>query len=398
MANNILTHQMIAREAVAMYVEDTFIKTLNTGRSDEFKETVNGYKKGQSVDIGVPPVPMTFDGATFAGGGSAPDVSEDKVRLTLDTQKHVPLTFTAKEKLLNITEFKDRFLRPAMQSLLSTVSADLLTRMKNQTPNVVGTWGTIPNSRTTYGQARASLQRFLAPTDMRSVQFSSDANLGLVDANAALFNKASEVSSEFAEGAVGSFAGFEFFENQSMPVHGNGAGTGYVVNGANQTGNVLAVGTGTGALTKGTIITIAGVNAVHPITGLDIGVLRQFVVTADYAGGAGNVSIYPAIVPHSTTVVGTVTASPANSAAITVFGTASQSKRQNLAYQKNAFTAAFAPLPVLASCEGYTATMQGVSIRVMTFGDGKSDTESTRIDVLYGEAATRPDHAVRITE
>lgn len=398
MANTILTHQMIAREAVAMYVEDTFIKTINTGRSDEFKEAVNGYKKGQSVDIGIPPVPVTFDGATFAGGGSAPDVAEDKVRLTLDTQKHVALTFTAKEKLLSITEFKDRFLRPAMQSLLSTVSADLLTRMKNQTPNVVGTWGTIPNSRTTYGQARAALQRFLAPTDMRSVQFSSDANLGLVDANAALFNKASEVSSEFAEGAVGSFAGFEFFENQSMPVHGNGAGTGYVVNGANQTGNVLAVGTGTGAMTKGTIITIAGVNAVHPITGLDIGVLRQFVVTADYAGGAGNVSIYPAIVPHSATVVGTVTASPANSAAITVFGTASQSKRQNLAYQKNAFTAAFAPLPVLASCEGYTATMQGVSLRVMTFGDGKSDTESTRIDVLYGEAATRPDHAVRITE
>ncbi len=398
MANTILTHQMIAREAVAMYVEDTFIKTINTGRSDEFKESVNGYKKGQSVDIGIPPVPVTFDGANFAGGGSAPDVAEDKVRLTLDTQKHVALTFTAKEKLLSITEFKDRFLRPAMQSLLSAVSADLLTRMKNQTPNVVGTWGTIPNSRTTYGQARAALQRFLAPTDMRSVQFSSDANLGLVDANAALFNKASEVSSEFAEGAVGSFAGFEFFENQSMPVHGNGAGTGYVVNGANQTGNVLAVGTGTGALTKGTVFTIAGVNAVHPITGLDIGVLRQFVVTADYAGGAGNVSIYPAIVPHSATVVGTVTASPANTAAITVFGTASQSKRQNLAYQKNAFTAAFAPLPVLASCEGYTATMQGVSLRVMTFGDGKSDTESTRIDVLYGEAATRPDHAVRITE
>lgn len=381
-----------------MYVEDTFIKTINTGRSDEFKEAVNGYKKGQSVDIGIPPVPVTFDGATFAGGAAAPDVAEDKVRLTLDTQKHVALTFTAKEKLLSITEFKDRFLRPAMQSLLSTVSADLLTRMKNQTASTVGTWGTIPNTRTTYGQARAALQRFLAPTDMRSVQFSSDANLGLVEANAALFNKASEVSSEFAEGSIGSFAGFEFFENQSMPVHLNGAGTGYVVNGANQTGNVLAVGTGTGALTKGTVFTIAGVNAVHPITGLDIGVLRQFVVTADYAGGAGNVSIYPAIVPHSSTVVGTVTASPANSAAITVFGTASQGKRQNLAYQKNAFTAAFAPLPVLASCEGYTATMQGVSIRVMTFGDGKSDTESTRIDVLYGEAATRPDHAVRITE
>jgi hypothetical protein len=42
--------------------------------------------------------------------------------------------------------------------------------------------------------------------------------------------------------------------------------------------------------------------------------------------------------------------------------------------------------------------MKGVSVRVMTFGNGQTDTESTRIDVLYGCAATRPDHAVRITE
>jgi hypothetical protein len=170
------------------------------------------------------------------------------------------------------------------------------------------------------------------------------------------------------------------------------------VNGASQTGNTLAVNTGTGNITRGSIITIAGVNAVHPITGLTQGFPRQFVVTADYAGGAGNISIYPAIVPTSASVIGTVTASPAAGAAITIFGTVSTSARQNFAYQKNAFTAAFAPLPVLASCEGYTATMQGISVRVMTFGDGKSDVENTRVDVLYGEAPTRADHAVRITQ
>jgi hypothetical protein len=34
----------------------------------------------------------------------------------------------------------------------------------------------------------------------------------------------------------------------------------------------------------------------------------------------------------------------------------------------------------------------------MTFGNGQTDVENTRIDVLYGQAATRPDHAVRITQ
>jgi hypothetical protein len=116
------------------------------------------------------------------------------------------------------------------------------------------------------------------------------------------------------------------------------------------------------------------------------------------AGGAGTVQIFPAMVATSATAVGTVNALPADNAAVTVFGAASQGARQNLAYQKDAFTAAFAPLPVLASCEGYTARAGGIALRVMTFGNGQTDVENTRIDVLYGQAATRPDHAVRITQ
>lgn len=399
MPNAISTHQLIAREAVKMLVEeDNLLPAINTGRNDDFKQNIHGYKQGSSVDINVPPRSTVYTGATFAGGGAAPDQTESKVRLTLDTQKHVPLTFGAKEKLLEISDFKERFLRPAMQSLMSNVRADLLSRFKDLTPNVIGTWGTVPATRTVYGQARANLNRFLAPDADRTILFSTDANLALADANAALFHNGPEIAKEFREGMVGRYAGFDFYEDQSIPLHANGAGTGYLVNGAAQVGSGLIVDTGTGALSKGTVFTIANVFAVHPITGVSTGVLRQFVVTADYVGGAGTVSIFPAIVATSASVIGTVNAVPADNAPITVFGTASQSKRQNLAFEKNAFTAAFAPLPVLASCEGYTATMKGVSVRVMTFGNGQTDTESTRIDVLYGCAATRPDHAVRITE
>lgn len=398
MSNTLLTHQMIAREAAAMLAEQAnLIKNINTGRSGEFGKNINGYQPGEFVDIGVPNVPTVYNGSVFAGGGSAPDWTEQKVRLQLNKQKHVPLAFSAKEKKLDITDFKGRFLKPAMQSLASIVQADLLSDFTKSVANTVGTWGTIPSTRTTYAQARAKLENFLAPEGDRTVLFSSDANVNLAEANASLFN-APGVSKTFGDGMVGSYANFDFYENQSMAVMTLGAGTGYLVNGAGQTGSALTVGTGTGALLRGTVFTIAGVNAVHPITGASLGYLRQFVVTADYAGGAGSVSIYPAITPTSASVVGTVDVSPATGAAITVFGTASQSKRQNLAFHKNAFAAAFVPLPVLASCEGYTATVQGISVRVMTFGDGLNDIERTRIDVLYGNATVRPDHAVRITE
>jgi hypothetical protein len=94
-----------------------------------------------------------------------------------------------------------------------------------------------------------------------------------------------------------------------------------------------------------------------------------------------------------------VDAAPADAAAITIFGTASQGKTQDIVFHKDAFASAFAPLPVLASCEGYTASVKGISVRVMTFGDGKNDLENTRIDVLFAlPAAIRPDHACRVTE
>ena len=397
-----LTHQMIAREAAKMLMEENeVVKNVNTDRKVEFGEEVNGYKKGEPIRIKVPPVPTVYNGATFAGGGSAPAQNETEVALTLDTQKHVPLTFTAKEKKLDLTDFRERFLRPAMNSLSSAMNADLLDRMMDLTPGVIGTWGTIPNTRTPYRNASSYLNRFLAPAGnrVRSLHFTSDANDALAEANAPLFHTKDELESEFSQNAVGAFAGFTFYEQQSAPIHTNGAGSGYLVNGAGQTGSSLAVNTGTGAITKGSIITITGVNAVHPITGVDMGKLRQFVVTADYAGGAGNLQIFPAITVSSASVIGTVTASPGAGAAITIFGTASQGQHQNLAFHRDAFAVGFAPLPVLASCEGYTASMPGgVSIRVMTFGNGLTDQENTRIDVLYGIAGVRRDWAVRITQ
>ena len=395
-----LTHQMIAREAAKMLVEENnVVSNINTDRQKEFGEEVNGYKKGDTVRVKVPPVPVTFSGALFAGGNPAPSLNESEVNLTVDQQEHVALSFTAKEKKLELSDFKERFLRPAMNSLGSKVNSILLAEVADKTPNVVGTWGSIPNTRTPWRQASSTLTRFLAPKERRYAHFSLDANDALAEANVALFHDAKEIKGEFSENAVGRFAGLDFFEQTSLPVHANGAGTGYLVNGAGQAGASLAVDTGTGAVTKGTSFTIAGVFEVNPITGVSTGKLRRFVVTADYAGGAGNLPIYPAITPTTSTAIGTVNAAPADNAAITLFGTASASAVQNLVFHRDAFATAFAPLPVLASCEGYTATVKGISVRVMTFGNGQTDQEHTRVDVLFAlPAAVRPDHACRVTE
>ncbi|WP_269497823.1 P22 phage major capsid protein family protein [Castellaniella sp. S9] len=399
----VLTHQMIARESAKMFLEEApFTANINKGRQDEFGAVTQGFKKGNSVRIKIPPVPIVYDGATFAGGGTPNNFGEQEVTLTVDTQKHTGIEFGAAQKKLDLSEFRDRFLRPAIQTLSSVVEADLLQRAYASVPNLVGTPGTTPTAMKTYGEARSKLQHYLAPSGNRSTVFSSDANLELVDSSKALFHTAKEIDRGFLRGSIGEAQGADFYEHQSCPIHTNGTKVAsVVVSGASQSGAELTIGglTAADTITKGSVFTIAGVYATHPLTGLPYAHLQQFVVTADFtaAGTTGTIGIYPPIkaaMPNKT-----VSALPANSAALTFVGAASTAYRQNIMFHRDAFTTAMVPLEVLPGCEGYTARMpNGFSIRVMTGGDFTNDKEATRIDVLYGFAAVRGIHASRITE
>lgn len=403
MANTTLTHQIVAREAAKIFEEEApFTMGINKGRQEEFGKDIQGYKEGDSVRIKIPSVNQVYDGATYAGGGSGDNNTETFVNLTLSSRKHVALQFTAKEKLLDITDFKDRILRPQIRVLTSAVEADLMKQAYQATFSVVGTPGTVPTVMKTYALARAKLQNFLAPNGNRRVMFSSDANTELVDSSRQLFNPVTEIEKQYMQGVVGEGQGAKFFEHQSIPLHTNGNKVaGLTVSGAGQTGSSILVA-GTAAddtFKKGQVFTIANVYAVHPLTGVPYAQLQQFVITADVTavGATTTLPIYPplnAVAPNKST-----SAVPAGGAALVFSGAASTAYRQNLMFAKDAFTAAFAPLPVLASLEGYTARLpSGVSVRVMDFADGKSDTQFTRVDVLYGFAAPRPWFASRITE
>ena len=403
MPNANLTHQIVAREAAKLFEEAApFTMGINKGRQDEFGKDIQGYKTGDTVRIKIPSVNQVFAGSSFAGGGAGDNNQETSVSMTLDGRQHMALQFSAREKLLDITEYSERILKPQMAVLAAVVEADLMVRAYQATFNLVGTSGTIPTTMRTYAQARAKLQQTLTPSTDRRMLFTSDSNTELVDTSRALFNPVSEIEKQYMTGVIGEAQNAKFFEHQSIPLHTNGNKvTGLTVSTASQTGSSLVVAGTVNADTfrKGTVFTIAGVFAVHPLTGVAYSTLQQFVITADVTATTTTVTlpISPAITPLAPNK--TVSVSPAISAAIVVQGAANSSLRQNLMFQKDAFTAAFAPLPVLKTLEGYTASLKsGVSVRVMDFADGKLDNEFTRIDVLYGFAAPRPWFASRVTE
>ena len=148
-----------------------------------------------------------------------------------------------------------------------------------------------------------------------------------------------------------------------------------------------------GTITRGTRISFPGVFAVNPQSRTSTGTLAQFVVTADLLAGAVALPISPAIVPTGAFQNVSNATTAAN---FTIFGTASGSYSANVAFHKDAFTMAMVPMATPPSSTGVssaTASWKGMNLRVTDYYDGVNDNTNTRIDVLFGWAATYPELA-----
>jgi hypothetical protein len=192
--------------------------------------------------------------------------------------------------------------------------------------------------------------------------------------------------------------GFDWFMDQTIIKHTPGSFTAGTVNGASQTGSTLTTNAITGTLNKGDVITIAGVFAVNRVTKQSTGELQQFNVTANVLNGATSIPIYPAIVV-APAAYGTVTASPANGAAISLLGAPNTVYRKNVAYVPEAMTLATADLPMPRGVnEAARETYDGISLRMISDYDVTNDLFITRIDILYGYTALRPEWIVVVPD
>ncbi len=405
-SNNVLTHDMVAKEAAAMLVEESqFIKSINREREKEFKKDTQGYKKGESVRIKIPPVPIVTKGHVFNEDDANENAKERHVTLKMDTQMFVALQFGMAEQALTMTKFKERFLRPAVNSLATDIDADLLKRAITTVNNTTVMQANEIHPLGAWGRARAMLQRNLAPSSKRMTLLSSEITNRIVDPSGNLFNPTAEIAKQYKEGYIGRARGFEFVESEHIFRQQTGSHAKNIkVKGANQTGNTLTLsGLSNGDTIKaGEVFTIAGVEHIHPITRQSYQVPLQFVVLedVDVGGTTATVKIFPEITPAS---IGnqlkgnaTVLASPANEAKVTFLMDSDSLIEQALCYGRDTFASAFVPLKVVEGCAGHTVNASSMALRVQTGGDWKNDFEGTRIDVLYGFATIRNNHGARI--
>ena len=403
MANTLNTHSILAAETAAVLEEMCpFLMHVNRARESEFQSSYNGYKIGESVSITVPGRSSVYETSTLADGGSVEDFQEQTVTLTPNIHRHTAYAGSMTDEIFKLeardprrADWRKRVLRPQLSSLAASIEFALLDAAIKATPNLVGTPGSVPTAMKTYNQARAKIQQQLAPDTERYVIFSSDANVELVDASKAIFNPSEEISRQFRESYIGRAARADWFESVNLPSVTNSADVVAAVNGADQSNvSTLVVDGLTAAPVPGMVFTIAGVFDVHPLTGQAYTTLKQFVVLSGSTTTA--INMYP---PIKTTFPNkTVSAAPADDAAINFVGSTSTAYRQNLMWQRDAFTVAVVDVPQVAGTEGATVRTNGISVTAQTGGTFSTLASTTRLDVRFGITAVRGNHACRITE
>lgn len=408
MANALINPSVITKEAL-MQLKNS----LRFGKL-AYKEYKKEFVKvGDTVNIRKPVKFYTADGATRVNQ----DVEEANTPIVVNQRKHVSWKFSTQDLTLTIEEYSERYIKPAMITLAQTVDASL-AGLYPYFWNSVGTPGTTPANYAAMGAVNQRLTEMAVPDSDRKAVL-NPAAFNTIAATLTTLNMPQMAMKAWDSGEIGNLAGFQTFQSVNLKSHTVGPlGGTPLVNGASQnTTYALSKSTNSQSLItdgwtaaaasrvkKGDVFTIAGVYAVNPVPGEGttgktvMPYLQQFTILADGSSdGSGNLtlSISPAIItsgPYQT-----VSAAPADNAALTFVGTAATAYPQNLGFHKNAMALVTVPLEMP---DGVAFKAQendeGLSVRILKAYDIDNDEDVIRADILYGVKAIYPDLGARL--
>lgn len=405
MSNSLLSISMITKEALRILENELgFAKGVNREYDDTFANA--GAKIGSVINIRKPVRYTTVSGPAL----QLQDITDQSVALTLGTQQHVDFQFTSKDMLLNVDDFSDRYVLPAINALANKIDYDGLTQVPTGVSNFVGAPGTTPATALLFLQAKQKLAENACPMDDKiSCIINPAAEASIVDALKGLFQDGPKLAEQYDKGLMGRALGMNFRMDQNVQAHTIGAlgGVGISNCATAQTGSNIITNNWTTSVTNlllpGDVVTFANVYAVNPVSFQSTGALKQFVVTSavSSSGGAATIPISPAIVtsgPYQN-----VTAGVAQSSAVLTFASASSYANVvspvNVAYHRDAFCLGMADLELPGGVEMAARASDpraGMSLRVVRAYDIVNDQHPCRIDVLYGWQTIYQELACRI--
>jgi hypothetical protein len=390
MAQELEVIDMITAESLEVAHESaSFLKTINNSYDSQFGK--EGAKVGDSLRIRLPNRPTVRTGRVM----DVADIDDNSVTLTVATQKGVDLRFTSAEMALGVDYLRDRYIKPAVQQLISEVEYDALQTMTKAVGNTAGTAGTGLTDLAALGQARAILNGQAAPKRDRSFQIDSIQMATMVNGLKGLFQDSQQIKEAMREGFYGRLAMGDLYEQEKLWTMANSAdvaGTLDTYTITNGDADLTVTGF-SAAPTQGMVFTVAGVYEVHPETKQSLGYLKTFAVGS--GSTTTNIVLADPIYISGPRQNAYASSWSGLTSAVAFIGNASTSYRQGLAYHKDAFAFVTADLPLLGGMSSRRQD-EGLSMRVSQDVDIRNDELLTRIDILYGYKCIRPEWACRI--
>jgi hypothetical protein len=393
MANTLLTVSQITRKAaMVLHQKSVLIQSVNRQYDSQFG--IEGRKIGDTLRVRMPNQYTVRTGLNR----SSQDTTEEKVDLPVSTVKGVDMAFTSLDLALSLDDFSERIIEPAMSVLAAAVEQDFYTQMYKKVWNIVD-GDAVAFDFTHLSSARQILTENLAPLSNRTAILSPTHTTKFLNATKGLFNPNGALGEQYKEGTLGTIQGFDVKESTHFTDYTTGTAaktTGYLSNGATQSGATITVDTGTTTFLAGDIITFAGVFEVHPETKVSTGVLKRFVVTANSGASATSLAISPALVATGARQNASNTIAD-NSAIVKVGAGASELLNGSLAFYRDAFAFVTADLPMPNGQDmSSKATVDGLTVSLVRGFDISDRSFPCRLDILYGFAALRPQLACRI--
>lgn len=346
-----------------------------------YDEERRSFMRGEYINIRKP--------STFTAGdapASAAELDTETVQIQLAYWREVKFALTDKELAFTGQRIIDDHIRPAAYALADDIDQKLVALYKDvpwyfdiaaDASHVVGD---ITGTRQVMFDNKVPL------SDYGNVHFMIDGKFekGLLDLAAFSQSQGAGDAGVATQmrGSLGTKYGFEVFANQNVSFHTAGAM-------ADPAGAILAGGFSKGA----TAITIDDLTDTQTVKAGDSFVIagntQRYVFTEDKTVASNaltNVGIFPALV--------------ADAAAESIVTIRVDSHRANLAFHRNAFALAMAPLSEIGNELGariatVTDPVTGLSLRSRLYYIGNSSVVHVALDVLYGVKTLDPNLACR---
>lgn len=383
MANSELTMQNIAREALPILEEQlVFPNLINKDYSNDF------VKKGDTIQVKRPAVYVAdeFDGSAI----NLQDINPHPIYVKMDTIADVSVVITSAEMALEMHDFVNDVVNPAISAIAEKINQDGLNQYK-YVNSFVGTSGTTPDDLEDIANARGKLNNNKVPMAGRNGVWDADADTKLSIVDQIVNAEKSGSTEALREGAIGKVQGINNYMSQGVKTHTAGLYTALAdVTATVDVSAVNATDTTTGyKYTPVALTSAAGASTATLLKGdiLTIGTAQYVVIedTAAAIAGVVTAKLYPQLSADLAAV------------AVTFADVTASAHVSNLAFHPKAFSFVSRPLEAPQSgVESYTTSYNGLTIRVTKGYDMTSKKETISFDVLYGYATPYPELATRI--